>query len=258
MRGCLGRIMLLFLCVNLFADSVRCCSAGSGGKLAPCHILIKEAFCSLVHMCFFFFLYSARRPVICYTCVDLSPASLPTSSLLRSIVFVLYANVYQRVPTVSASTYKVMYWHGRVLGERAELAAYRGCAADGRLGRWGNAAVAAWEEEAALITRKLPLSRCYVSEGAESKKCCQCRVKTWNFPDPRWMLVNLLWKSHFTSLRWGGERAVSGNFQSSKQKKQHLSGLFNNPPDLWSLVCAHKANYSHEFQYHIDLLSSRV
>lgn len=148
---------------NLFADSVWCSSTGSGGSSLLVTFLSKKRFVPLCTCGF----YSARRPVICYTCVDLSTASL-LPSLLRSIVFVLYANVYQRVPPVSASTYKVMYWHGRLLGDRAELAAYGGCAAEGRLGRWGNTAVTAWEEEAALIKRTLPLTQCYVSECTET------------------------------------------------------------------------------------------
>lgn len=118
-----------FLCVNLFADSVRRSSTGSGESSLLVTVLSKKRF---VPWCTCGF-YLTRRPVICYTCVDLSPAR-PTPSLLRSIVFVLYANVYQRVPTVRASTYKVMYWHGRFLRDRAELATYGGCEAEGRLG----------------------------------------------------------------------------------------------------------------------------
>lgn len=48
----------------------------------------------------------------------------------RSIVFVLYVNVYQRVPTVNTSTYKVMYWHGRLRGDSVESFVYGGCAAE--------------------------------------------------------------------------------------------------------------------------------
>lgn len=178
--------------MNLFADSIWYSSTGSGGSSLLVTFLSKKRF---VPSCTCGF-YLARRPVICYTCVDLSSASRPPPPP-RSIVFVLYVNVYQRVPTVSASTYKVMYWHGRLLGDRAELTTYRGCAAEGRPGRWGNTAVTAWEEEAVLITCTLPLTQCYVSECTETREVHQRIVKTWNFPDPGWMLVNLLWKTPF-------------------------------------------------------------
>jgi len=91
------------------------------GKIAPCHILIKEVFCSFLHTQF---LFHKKTCVISHTCVDLSSASPPPMLRWRSIVFVLYVSVYQRVPKVNASTYKVMYWHGRFHGDRAELSVY--------------------------------------------------------------------------------------------------------------------------------------
>lgn len=122
------------------------------GKIAPCHILIKGAFCSFLHTQF---LFCKKACDLLYVCRSFSSIPLLRMLRWRSIVFVLYVNVYQRVPTVNASTYKVMYWHGRFLGDRAELSVYRGCATEGRIGRRGNTAVMAWEEEAGLITHRL-------------------------------------------------------------------------------------------------------
>lgn len=104
------------------------------GKIAPCHILIKGAFCSFLHTQF---LFHKKACDLLYVCRSFF--SIPLLSMLRwrSIVFALYVNVYQRVPTVNASTYKVMYWHGRFRGDCAELSVYRGCAAEGRVGRRG-------------------------------------------------------------------------------------------------------------------------
>lgn len=118
-----------------FADSVQCSAAGSGERLLLVTSLSKECFVSSrTHSS-----YSARKACdLLYVCVDLFPAITPLLLMLRwrSIVFVLYVNVYQRVPTVNASTHKVMYWHGRFLRDGAELSVCRGCAAEG----WG------WEE----------------------------------------------------------------------------------------------------------------
>ena len=136
------------------------------GKLAPCHILIKEAFCSFARVCF---LLGKKACDLLYMCRSFFSVPPPPSPL-RSVVFVLYVSVYQRVPTVSASTYKVMYWHGRLLGDRAVR-----CAAEGRLGRWGNTAFTAWEEEAVLIARSLALTPCYVSERAETREMLSVR-----------------------------------------------------------------------------------
>lgn len=100
------------------------------------HFLIKEVFCSFLHA-LLPFLQEGRW---CYVCAYFSNAEHPPPSRLhsdpplmlcwRSIVFVLYVNVYQRVPTVNTSTYKVMYWHRRVRGDPAGSFAHRGCAAE--------------------------------------------------------------------------------------------------------------------------------
>lgn len=144
MWGCTEIIFHFYngaLSLSHITDSVWC----SGSRERSLHVtsLSKERFVpSCTHSS-----GSTRRPVICYMRVDLSSATPsphrdpPPMLRWRSIVFVLYVNVYQRVPTVNTSTYKVMYWHGRFHRDCAELSVYRGCAAEGRVGRRGNTAV---------------------------------------------------------------------------------------------------------------------
>lgn len=176
-------------------------------------------------------------------CVCRSFSGIPLLLMLRwrSIVFVLYVNVYQRVPTVNASTYKVMYWHGRFLRDCSELSVYRGSAAEGRLGRRGNAAVIAWEEEAGLITHHyqkhnatftlktnvhINAQKC---KRGRTYKCPQCTVWTWKAPDLSAMLMSLPSNTRPVSQSHGGiacEWELSEQQQTNKQKKTPLTQLF--------------------------------
>lgn len=88
------------------------------GNIAAGHILIKRLFCC-------FHLIHTLWDLWSVTCVhvfffsSLPPFATPLMPQRRSIVFVLYVNVYHRVPTIDTYTSKVMYSHRRLHGDQA-------------------------------------------------------------------------------------------------------------------------------------------